>query len=80
MSANEVQAIQKSIQEELRDLWFINATSMGAKIDKPSDLIKFSWETPEETPEQTEEQIRIAQENLINAFNSINKKEFNPIH
>lgn len=54
MSAKEVNAILESNFEEYKEAWeicrytaFIIAVSAGAKLEKPENLLKFSWDAKE---------------------------------
>lgn len=41
---NEIDSKYKTAWEQTRWLAYVNASAMGAKLKRPTDLVKFSWE------------------------------------
>jgi hypothetical protein len=71
MSASEVDAIitaynntYKNTWEQFRYVAFINAAVNSDKINKPQDLLKFSWEADEKPALTKEEKLKLEKEML----------------
>jgi hypothetical protein len=85
MTASEVGAVMDALYEDYQDSWeqtrfisYVQAASAGAKLQKPQDLVRFSWDAEEVKP--TAEQLVQTQYDLINAMNKTNKAEFKPFY
>jgi hypothetical protein len=82
MTPEMVSAVLDGLQEQYENSWeqarfiaYVQAASAGVKINKPSDLIKFSWETEEEI--QPKDLLALQYE-LIAISNSTEKTAFIP--
>jgi hypothetical protein len=78
MSWFEVDAIMEKYNQDYKTEWektrwsaYITALSMGVKLKKPSDLIKFDWER-EQGPNYSKDEIKNIQAEMYEAF--INNK------
>lgn len=79
MTNYEIEAVLSQYNKQYQERWeqvrwlgFINAQVYGAKVKKPQDLIRFSWEHEEAlidkpTPEQLEQFRNSQMQTLKNA-------------
>lgn len=58
--------------EQTRWLGYINANIGGAKLNKPSDLMRFSWEEQEIV---ITEDVEVTKQRLLDLMNSFDSKE-----
>jgi hypothetical protein len=80
MSIDEANSILESSFENYKNIWeqvrftaYIQASSMGAKLKAPKDLIKFTWDTDSDIdilpPEETEKRKQALLSFMQNANN-----------
>lgn len=75
MSFQEANAIMEGVSDEYRNSWeiarftaFNQAASMGAKVHKLTDIIKFTWDKQEiETEEIPPEELALRKQILLNS-------------
>jgi hypothetical protein len=77
MCQEEVQAVLEAHYEEYQDRWnmarftsFVQASSAGAKLNKPEDMIKFSWDEIKVEKPDVKVDVKRIQEKLMEIINT----------
>lgn len=78
MNTDELNSIINAIEQDNQTGWeqtrfitYITAVSNGAKLNSPTDIIRFSWETAPIETKETKEDLEETQRRLLSVLNRI---------